>query len=78
MLRVDITISGDVDSLMLWKLIEKYKVNLFAGENKVWVYGDIELYKVGDLVAYCVLFGDVEAQVRARGVDASGEKKEKS
>lgn len=35
-----INIAGDIDSMSLWKLIERYKVNLTAVIDETWVYGD--------------------------------------
>ncbi len=62
--HVYITIKGSVDSLMLWKLIEHYKVNLTADDNQTWVYGDVSYTTLGELVAKCSLFGDVDVVVK--------------
>ena len=60
--QVYITIKGNVDSLMLWKLIERYKVNLTAAVT--WVYGDVNYTSLGELVSKCALFGDIEVTVK--------------
>lgn len=62
--HVFITIKGAVDSIMLWKLIEQYKVNLTADDNVTWIYGDVSYSKLGDLIAKCCLFGDVDVAIK--------------
>ena len=62
--HVYITIKGSVDSLMLWKLIEQYKVNLTADDQETWVYGEVSYTALGELVAKCCLFGDVDVAVK--------------
>jgi hypothetical protein len=62
--HVYIPIKGSIDSLMLWKLIEQYKVNLTADDNQTWVYGEVSYTVLGELVAKCCLFGDVDVTVK--------------
>jgi len=62
--QVYITIKGNVDSLMLWKLIERYKVNLTADNTVTWVYGEVNYTSLGELVSKCALFGDIEVTVK--------------
>ena len=45
------------DSVLLWKLIEKYHVNLMQCENKIWVYGDTNETNVGKIISICCLLG---------------------
>ena len=59
-----IEINDDVDSLMLWKLIEKYKLNLTQTDTKCWIYGECDFTTVGCVVAKCALFGDLRCEIR--------------
>lgn len=62
-LHVWIEIKGDIDTRMLWKLIESYRVNLTAVYQKTWVYGDVDNTTLGDLISKCSLFGDIESSI---------------
>lgn len=68
-MRLFIEISGKIDSLMLWKLIKDYKLNLMALDDKTWVYGDANFTVIADAVSKCALFGDVKAEISKGGVD---------
>ena len=67
-----IEIYGNVDGLLLWNLIEKYKVNLTTDcENKTWVYGEANEGDIGKIVSICSLFGEslkIELS-KAKGVE---------
>lgn len=63
-LDVTIEIKGEVDTLMLWSLIEKYKMNLTAVEDKTWIYGEVDYTTLGHIIKDCALFGDVEAEIK--------------
>lgn len=72
-----IEITGDIDSLSLWKLIEPYKVNLTAIEGKTWIYGDVWLHHLGTIVERCALFGALKVEVKG-GMAYEQEEKEGS
>lgn len=72
-----IEITGDIDSLSLWKLIEPYKVNLTAVEGKTWIYGDVWLHYLGTIVERCALFGALKVEVKG-GMAYEQEEKEGS
>lgn len=72
-----IEITGDIDSLSLWKLIEPYKLNLTALEDKTWIYGDVGLHNIGTIVERCALFGALKVEVKG-GVAYEQEEKEDS
>lgn len=72
-----IEITGDIDSLSLWELIEPYKVNLTAVEGKTWIYGDVELHNIGTIVERCALFGALKVEVKG-GMTYEQEEKEGS
>lgn len=72
-----IEIAGDIDTLSLWKLIERYKVNLTAVGGKTWIYGDVELHNIGTIVERCALFGALKVEVKG-GVAYEQEEKEGS
>lgn len=59
-----IEINDDVDSLMLWGLIEKYKLNLTQTGTKCWIYGECDFTTVGCVIAKCALFGSLKCEVR--------------
>lgn len=58
-----VELKGDIDTLMLWGLIEKYKINLTALEDTTWIYGDVHSVALGEIMAICSLFGDYKAEV---------------
>lgn len=62
-----IEIAGEVDSLTLWSLIQKFKVNLTAWENKTWIYGECELHNLGTIIERCALFGRLKVEVGGGG-----------
>lgn len=62
--HVCLEIKGDIDTPILWKLIESYKVNLTAVDHKTWIYGDVSYVTLGDLISKCSLFGDVIASIK--------------
>lgn len=72
-----IEIAGDIDTLSLWKLIERYKVNLTAVEGKTWIYGDVWLHHLGTIVERCALFGALKVEVKG-GMAYEQEEKEGS
>ena len=59
-----IEITGDIDTLSLWSLIEPYKVNLTAVEGKTWIYGEVRLHHLGTIVERCALFGSLKVDVK--------------
>lgn len=59
-----VEITGDIDTLSLWSLIERYKVNLTAVEGKTWIYGDVWLHYLGTIVERCALFGSLKVDVK--------------
>ncbi len=63
-LNVTVEIKGEIDTLMLWSLIEKYKMNLTAVKDKTWIYGEVDYTTLGKIITKCALFGDVEAEIK--------------
>lgn len=61
-------VDGDIDTLMLWSLIEHLNLNLTAIDGITWIYGDVAPHKLGELISRCVLFGRVEAKFGKGGV----------
>lgn len=61
--RIFIEIQGEIDGLSLWKLISKYKVNLTEVIDKSWVYGDVELHNIGDIIERCALYGPLKVEI---------------
>ena len=72
-----IEITGDIDTLSLWSLIEPYKVNLTAVEGKTWIYGEVRLHAIGTIVERCALFGSLKIDVKG-GVGDEQKEAEKS
>lgn len=70
---VSITINGRIDSLMLWSLIENFKVNLTQLDSVTYIYGEIAPHNVGELVARCALFGDLQVTIKGGGKDEQTE-----
>ena len=66
-MRLFVEINGKIDSLMLWKLIKDYKLNLTALDEKTWVYGEANYTVMADVVSKCALFGDIKAEVSKGG-----------
>lgn len=62
-MKLCIEIKGDIDSLMLWSLIEKYKVNLMALGNITYVYGETNITFASEIIARCSLFGDLKIEL---------------
>ena len=62
--NVWIEIRGSIDSLLLWKLIEGYKLNLTDLLDKCLVYGDCSCSDAGSVVSICALFGELTVYVR--------------
>ena len=52
-------VKGPFDSKKLWSLISKYNVNLTDLEDKVLVYGDVDIHDAADVLAFCSLFGEI-------------------
>ena len=65
-MRLFIEINGKIDSLMLWKLIKDYKLNLTAMDEKTWVYGEANYTVMAD-VSKCALFGDIKVEFSKGG-----------
>ncbi len=61
--RIFIEIQGEIDGLSLWKLISQYKVNLTEVIDKSWVYGDVELHNIGDIIERCALYGPLKVEI---------------
>ena len=72
-----VEISGDIDTISLWSLIEPYEVNLTAVEGKTWIYGEVRLHAIGTIVERCALFGALKVEVKG-GVAYEQEEKEGS
>lgn len=68
MLHLIVEIQGEVDSLMLWDLIERYHLNLTEVDDKCWVYGDCNYTTAGKVITKCALFGNISVQL-TRGDD---------
>lgn len=62
-MKFNIEIRGDLDSVALWGLIEKYHVNLTQVGDYTWVYGETSLTNVAKIVSHCALFGDITVRV---------------
>ena len=62
--NVWIEIRGSIDSLLLWKLIEGYELNLTDLLDKCLVYGDCSCSAAGSVVSICALFGELTVYVR--------------
>jgi hypothetical protein len=62
-----VQIDGKVDTLMLWNLIEKYRLNLTAMDDKTWVYGKVNYTMAGEVISKCALFGDLKAEITQGG-----------
>ncbi len=75
-MRLFIEIKGRIDSLMLWKLIKDYKLNLTALDDKTWVYGEANYTVIADVVSKCALFGDLKAEISKGGVENEQKKTE--
>lgn len=71
-----VEIAGEIDTLALWGLIESYKVNLTAMDGKTWIYGDVWLHNLGNIVERCALFGTLKVEVRGGGSDEQKESEE--
>lgn len=69
-----VEIKGEIDTLMLWELIQNYKLNLTAVEGKTWIYGEASYKVAGEVVSKCALFGDLTAELTHRGGEASEQK----
>lgn len=75
-MRIYIEIDGAIDSIMLWKLIERHKLNLTALDDKTWVYGEVNYSTIGDVVSKCALFGNLTVKI-SKGVQADESKRAK-
>ena len=62
-MKLFIEIGGAVDSVMLWKLIERHNLNLTALDDKTWIYGEANCTTIGDVVSKCALFGDLSVKI---------------
>ena len=71
-----IEITGDIDSLSLWKLVEPYKANLTAVEGKTWIYGDVWLHHLGTIVERCALYGTLRVDVKGGGPNEQKEEED--
>lgn len=71
-----IEIVGDIDTIALWRLIDKFKVNLTAVDNMTWIYGDIELHNLGTIVERCALFGALKVTIDKGGGDNEQKREE--
>lgn len=72
-----VEIKGEVDALMLWKLIKSHNLNLLESGNRCWVYGEADYTAIGDVVSKCALFGNITAEITKGGGKNEQEKKEK-
>lgn len=64
---LSVEIKGKIDAISLWGLIEKYHINLTNLDDVTYVYGDVELHKVGEIISRCALFGELSIIVRHKG-----------
>lgn len=62
-MKLWVEITGEMDTLMLWSLIERYNLNLTEVIGKCWVYGDCNYTIAGKVIAKCALFGDITAKI---------------
>lgn len=58
-----IEIKEKIDSRSLWKLIEKYRVNLTDLDGVSLVYGDVDTATAMEVIACCALFGDLKIEL---------------
>ena len=66
-MKLWLEIKGKIDSDELWARIESYDVNLTDMGNKSLVYGDVSAWAIGQVVALCSLYGDLDAKVYEGG-----------
>jgi hypothetical protein len=60
-MKLNITIDGPIDSLMLWELIKDIKPNLTDMGEKIYVYkDDLSMTEATFIISRCQLFGDCE------------------
>lgn len=74
--HIYIEIKGKIDTLLLWSMIEHLKLNLMALDDITYIYGNIALHNVGELVSRCALFGNLEIKLSKGGEADEQEKKE--
>jgi hypothetical protein len=65
--RLEIEIKGPADTLMLWSLIEKYKVNLTDIGEVIYIYGDTNITSAARIISCCALFGDLKIRLSKGG-----------
>lgn len=70
-----IEIQGTIDSLMLWELIESYKLNLTDLGKVVLIYGDCSYINAGQIISKCALFGNLTVKITRGCNDEQKEKK---
>lgn len=75
MLHLWVEIQGEVDSIMLWDLIERYDLNLTEVDDRCWVYGDCNYTTAGKVITKCALFGNISVKL-TRGDDYEPEETE--
>ena len=66
-MRLEIEIKGPADTLMLWSLIEKYKVNLTDIGEVIYIYGDTNITSAARIISCCALFGDLKIRLSKGG-----------
>lgn len=66
-MKFNIEIKGNLDSLMLWSLIEKYHVNLTQVGDYTWVYGETSISAIAKVISCCALFGDLKIELSGGG-----------
>lgn len=72
---IAVEIKGEIDTLMLWKLIKSHNLNLLEIGDKCWVYGEADYTAIGDVVSKCALFGSLKAEITKGGGRDEQEKK---
>ena len=58
-----VEIEGPIDSLSLWKMIEKYRVNLTDLIGTVYVYGKADTIVVMEVIVCCALYGKLKIEL---------------
>lgn len=58
-----VEIEGPIDSRSLWKMIERYRVNLTDSIGTVYVYGEADTIVVMEVIVCCALYGKLKIEL---------------
>lgn len=72
-MKLWVEIEGEIDTLMLWSLIERYNLNLTEVFDKCWVYGECNYTSASRVIAKCALFGNITAKITRGGANEQEE-----